>query len=248
MDRPKSIPLYLKVAETIKQRILNNEYITGDHIPPARELMDEFEVSNITIRKAIDLLTRDGYLVPRQGVGTIVAEASKDLVEIRLTGNFNEWLDSASGRRPKLTADVLSFEKMRPPQRVRTLFKLTGESDVWRMLRIRRLEKTPVSFFRNYFLPGACDLIDINSVKERSFIEVFQETAGRRFTRLVQRVEACIADLDLAEVLDVEFGAPLFFIENVYYSDAPPPVVITHMFYRGDTYIYTADFPLTYTE
>ncbi|MFH1136779.1 MAG: GntR family transcriptional regulator [Pseudomonadota bacterium] len=248
MDPPKSIPLYRKVAETVKQRILNNQYAAGGLIPPARELADEFEVSNITIRKAMEVLTSEGFLVPRQGWGTMVAENSRDLLEIRLTGNFNDWFDSASGRRPKLTADILACEKIRPPERVRVLLGLPPETEVWRMLRLRRLEKTPVSFFRNYFPSGLRENIDPRAVEERSFIEVFQETNKIRFTRLVQRVEASMADLDLADVLGVEFGAPLFFIENTYFAAGPRPVVVTHMFYRGDRYVYRADFPLTSSE
>jgi DNA-binding GntR family transcriptional regulator len=45
-------------------------------------------------------------------------------------------------------------------------------------------------------------------------------------------------------VLDTDYGSPLFFIENIYYANQDKPVVMTHMYYRGDCYVYKAAIPL----
>ncbi|MBW1713811.1 MAG: GntR family transcriptional regulator, partial [Deltaproteobacteria bacterium] len=62
MERGKYVPIYIQVAETIKGRIVANQYQPGDLIPSARELESEFGVSNITIRKALELLTQENHL------------------------------------------------------------------------------------------------------------------------------------------------------------------------------------------
>ncbi|MDN5697844.1 MAG: GntR family transcriptional regulator, partial [Rubrobacter sp.] len=45
----------------------------GEALPPERSLCEMFEVSRVTLRRALDELAREGYLVRRQGSGTFVA-------------------------------------------------------------------------------------------------------------------------------------------------------------------------------
>ena len=78
----KQVPIYLQVADTIKGRIFNDEYRVGDFISSAKDLEKEFGVSNITVRKALDILVQEGYLIPKQGVGTQVTRRPEDLLEI----------------------------------------------------------------------------------------------------------------------------------------------------------------------
>ena len=52
MEKELPIPYYLQVAETIRSRIIANHYSQGDLIPSYQQLEKEFNVSNITVRKA----------------------------------------------------------------------------------------------------------------------------------------------------------------------------------------------------
>lgn len=55
MDSSK--PLYLQVKADIKNRILSKQYMPGDKLPTENELSDQYNVSKITIRKAIQNLS-----------------------------------------------------------------------------------------------------------------------------------------------------------------------------------------------
>lgn len=245
MEKYKGVPLYLQVAETIRGRILDNYYQPGELIPPVRELEIEFEVSNITVRKALDLLNKEGLLESRQGVGAKVAERLNDLVHIQITGNFREWLDSASGRTPKLQAHVLETCFTHGPKRVHELLGLPVDKEIFRMKRVRKLKGQSVSYYVNYCGLEECRNLNISEVEKRSFIEVFQETCGIRLKRIEQRVQAITADIDLSTILKTEFGAPLFFAENAYYAEGETPVQLTQMYYRGDRYVYSASIQMT---
>ncbi|MGL5150889.1 MAG: GntR family transcriptional regulator [Clostridium sp.] len=72
----KNNPLYITVMEVIKEKIINGVYKIGDFIPTETELEKEFQVSKITIRKAIELLEGDGYVSKRSGKGTTVISNS----------------------------------------------------------------------------------------------------------------------------------------------------------------------------
>jgi GntR family transcriptional regulator len=60
-----------------------------------------------------------------------------------------------------------------------------------------------------------------------------------------QNITAVNADIDLCDMLQVDFGAPLLFSETIYSSDKNNPIEVTHMYYRGDRYTYRATLPLT---
>jgi GntR family transcriptional regulator len=60
-------PKYYTVKRAIISHIDDEVYKIGEMIPSERELMQAFEVSRITIRKAVDELEREGYLYRVQG-------------------------------------------------------------------------------------------------------------------------------------------------------------------------------------
>ena len=59
-----------------------------------------------------------------------------------------------------------------------------------------------------------------------------------------QWVKAGIADFSMAKRLEVPFGSPLFCIENVYHAKEGGPVIVSLMYYRGDSYVYKATISL----
>jgi GntR family transcriptional repressor for pyruvate dehydrogenase complex len=69
--------VYSLVAKQLQDRIIN-KLKPGDMLPPERELVRRFRVSRSSIRDAIRSLETLGLLEPRQGVGTIVRDASAE--------------------------------------------------------------------------------------------------------------------------------------------------------------------------
>lgn len=245
MERDRAVSYYMKVAETLKARIRDGQYQHNDLIPSARKLEEEFKVSNITIRKALDLLTREGFVMPMRGVGTRVVKIEDDVVSIEITGSFRDWVDSAIGRNLQLTVDVLEITITSCPKRVSQILTLGPDENIWRMKRVRRLRGVPMSYFINYGRPELfSDKITIDEVTKSSFVDLFQARCQISLSKMEQRVKATVADMDLSGVLDINFGDPLFFVENVYYSTDGNPVEVTHMYYRGDKYVYDATIQL----
>jgi GntR family transcriptional regulator len=67
-------PLYLQVADSIKQLIVKRHWLPGEALPSEFRLAEEFNVSQGTVRKALNLLTDNKIVTRRQGVGTFVSE------------------------------------------------------------------------------------------------------------------------------------------------------------------------------
>lgn len=69
-----SKPMYEQIFEALRSRIQDGIYAVGDRVPSEKELGDEFGVSRITSKKALELLAMDGYIVRQPGRGSFVAE------------------------------------------------------------------------------------------------------------------------------------------------------------------------------
>lgn len=62
------VPLYQQLSEKIKQQITDGKLKAGDKLMTEAEFSQHFEVSRITVRKAIELLADDGFVVRKQGM------------------------------------------------------------------------------------------------------------------------------------------------------------------------------------
>ena len=65
---------YKILAEELRQNILNNIYQPGDRLPSELELQEQFQISRQTVRNALELLERQGFVRSRQGSGTYVVD------------------------------------------------------------------------------------------------------------------------------------------------------------------------------
>src|SRR5215207_4088754 len=78
MNSPSFQPLYLQIRELLTQSLDAGEWKPGEPIPSEIELASRFNVSQGTVRKAIDVLAADNIVVRRQGKGTFVATHTEE--------------------------------------------------------------------------------------------------------------------------------------------------------------------------
>jgi GntR family transcriptional regulator len=230
------IPYYVQVAETLRRRIMTDEYMEDSLIPPVPELEKEFGVSNITIRKALETLTQDGLLRRKRGVGTIVQKCERDLVVFELTGDFRRLVRSVEDLPVEL--EVLEFKIIPCPHYVQKMLLLGPEAKVLRIKKIRKHGGKPLSFYLHYTTPTLYKKITIEKAEQKTFVDLYEEITKTKLTNLRQRIESVVADIDLSTVLQVRFGLPLFFTENLYMTAGEKPAILTQNYYRGDKCFY----------
>lgn len=154
--RRKSV-LYLDVAEQIKSDIMNGKYPVGSLLPTETELEQLFDVSKITVRRAIELLSSEELVEKKSGKGTTVL-SNRPYNKLSKAGTFTEYLND-SGQ--KVTKKILSLDKvtLTPDSE---LFEYFGEQVV-KFSRLYILDDKPYIYF-NYFLP-----IDLANVPLKDF-------------------------------------------------------------------------------
>lgn len=236
MNGDEAIPYYFQVAGTMTSRIRQGQYIFGELIPPTQELEREFKVSNITIRKALEILAQEGMIKRKRGIGTTVSWSEPKKISFELSGIAPVFLSEAL--KLKLKIKVLELGAIPCPTWTGRILSMDPENEAWRMKRVRKHKNTPISFYIHYSTVDRCKKITKELAAKMSFIDLLKNVCGIQLSRFEQWVEAVTANLDLSGILNVNFGAPLLFAENIYYSEEQRPVAITQVYYRGDKISY----------
>jgi DNA-binding LacI/PurR family transcriptional regulator len=86
VDKKSSIPRHYQVREKIREVIGLNAFKKGNPLPSERKLCELFEVSRITIRRAIDDLEREGILEKVWGRGIYVLNPPKQTTKTKKIG------------------------------------------------------------------------------------------------------------------------------------------------------------------
>jgi GntR family transcriptional regulator len=98
LDEGSSLPLYQQLQRALRKAIESQLLAPEDALPAERDLAAEFNVSRITVRKALDGLVSEGLLVRRQGSGNFVStRVQKNFAKLT---SFSEDM-RARGRSPR---------------------------------------------------------------------------------------------------------------------------------------------------
>ena len=166
-----------------------------DALPPERDLATDFNVSRITVRKAIDGLVGEGLLVRRQGSGTFVrARVEKNFSKLT---SFSEDM-RARGRNPRSVWLRKSSGTVTPEEAL-TLRSSPG-TPVYRFHRIRFADDAPMAL--EYATILASCLPSIDAVESSLYAAL--ERAGNRPVRALQRLRAVLFTAEQAELLQAQ--------------------------------------------
>ena len=233
LQKEDPTPLYLQLQKILRDAIEGQVVKAEEAIPTERDLAEEFDVSRITVRKAIDGLVADGIVARRRGAGTFVTRPRVEKSFSKLT-SFSEDMVSR-GRRPHSKWVSKTAGAVTPEEALS--LGLSPGSLVYRFHRIRYADDTSMAL-EYATIPAYC-LPSVETVGA-SLYEAL-EAAGHLPVRALQRLRAVAFTEEQAEVLGVEPGAPGLFIERRGFLSDGRTAAFTQSYYRGDAYDVVAE-------
>jgi GntR family transcriptional regulator len=222
------------VKESLLEKIKSNQFKVGDLIPSESELQEEYNVSRITIRRAIQELVQEGHLYTRQGRGTFVSRP-KVSQELNLITSWAETM-AAMGMRPE-TKRIEYFVEPAPVNIARLLNIPIGDK-VYRIERLRYADGEPTCIMTNYLSPAVVPGLLDKGLKSESLYETLEKHYSIVLSRAEETVEAKAAKASEAELLNIKRGAPLLYATRVTYDITDRPVEVVISITRADRYSY----------
>lgn len=197
MIKNSMVPLYQQLAEKIKAQIEEGNLQVGDKLPTEAEFSQQFEVSRITVRKAIELLAEDGFLLRKQGIGTFVAEKRLNRVMENRIESFTD-MSRMDGCQP--SAELISVGWIVADASIVRHLEVEEDAKVLRIVRLRKNDGQPVMIEESYYPERLSFLMQENLLG--STYEMFRKR-GLEPTHSKKTVEICYADKEEAAHLGV---------------------------------------------
>ena len=234
MLRDKAIPLYYQLETILRNKITSGDYSPDTPLPSEDALAEEYEVSRITVRQALSSLEQDGLVIRQRGKGTFVSENANTLELPRFTGSIEDLI--LMGKRTK--TKVIESSWIDPPDIIRQRLKVK-DAKVLRIEKIRHIEGDPFSHVFNYLPPELGNKLPMELVKSKPMLMILEDELGVRANEAEQSVEATIADVTDASLLDIRVGDPLLKAERTVFDVKGNPVEYVTVVYRADKYAFT---------
>jgi GntR family transcriptional regulator len=227
-------PRYYQVYVSMRTWVRDGTYRPGEQIPTEPALCAMFGVSRITVRKAVDELVREGWLVRHQGRGTFVELSSaRGPASVDLSEAISQVADLGAVTRVR---DVYVAE-VAPDEETRAALALGPDERVQRATHVRLLRGVPLGFITTFVPLDVAARVKPHDAGGQPLFELL-ERSGIRVGEAEQWIAATLANVDVARSLAIDVGAPLLRLTRVVFDAGGRPVERVVALYRADAYHY----------
>jgi GntR family transcriptional regulator len=223
---------YHKLYNYLHQRIIENEFKSGDKLPSERELCEMFGVSRITCRRALAMLQDHGLIHRYPGIGTFVSEKRMHKVPI-LDSDYSA---SMRSQLPETKRTLLTYDYVIPPKAYQDIFGILQTEKCLLLERLDQIENEPLSFDRGYIPAPLATAIDREMAVEIEFLDIWMEKQGLAYSYVNSSLEAIEADEIAASRLKCKIGNPMLQTVEIFYTKEGKALAIFESIYRGDRF------------
>lgn len=231
-DSSNPWPKHHRVYLVLRQEILEGRYTPEQPLPNEILLTEQFRVSRITIRKAMERLDREGLVVRYRGKGTFpIASNENSPVEASISGVIENLI--AMGLKTEVK--VLDFGYVAASAEVALALGVEPGMQVQKAIRIRSHRGTPFSLLTTYVPEKIGRTFSENDMASRPLL-LLLERAGAKVARAEQSITAKLATPNQSGLLNMEPGDALLCIRRTVLDENDQPVEYIEGFYCPDTY------------
>lgn len=223
---------YEEIADDIRNGILSGKYNPNEQLPLEKEMCEYYEVSRITIKKAVDELVAQGLVIKRRGSGTFVkALDDVDVQELSSAKQFEGFSETNSDK--KVTSKVIKFEVIHPTEEIATKLKITTDDFVYYIIRTRYADDEPYVVEYTYMPIGLIPGIK-NDILMNSIYSYIQKDLKLKIKSAHRTIRAILPNELEQECLEIENNFPILEVEQVGFLDNGQPFEYSSSHHRSD--------------
>ncbi|WP_316860191.1 GntR family transcriptional regulator [uncultured Cohaesibacter sp.] len=210
-----AVPLYEQLKFALKEMIATCALGPGDAIPTESELCKQYDVSRITVRRAITELEAEGILEKRHGKGTFVTLPKMETSLLHL-GGFSE---SFAFRRYHVEKTILEMNEEEADEDLSDQLAIDIGARLMHISRLISADSTPITIESSYFsldmFPGLmCEIHD-----DTSLYNLLQTKYGRKVEHAKRVINCRVATPRECEIFRCNSGDIMFEVEKTVYGE-----------------------------
>jgi GntR family transcriptional regulator len=230
-DKNCVTPLYVQLKAELMNRINNGILKSGEQLPPELEMADNFSVSVVTVRSAVNELVKEGLIEKKRGKGTFVSNTKykRDYTKIQSFSDSCRAMGSIPGSR------VLEMKLEKADNSLAQKLGVNSGDNVLYISRLRTVNGEPMVIEKNYFPERFAELLN-EDLEANSLFGILQEKYGITVTKSSKEVEIARTTSEEGKLLNLTKNYPILLVKSVAYDQFDTPVYVGSQAINGERF------------
>ena len=224
--------LYASIVKDIKDKIEAGIYKEGDTLPTEQSLCEQYKVSRVTIRRALDEMLEAGVLTRDFGKSAMVSPRRFPREVNRLNGLFEE----LEGKGIKCSSYILGHKVTAADEKLGKLMKCRVGEDVLLLERIRYADGVPLCYQRMYLLNKYGENLDIAQLTHASLYRMLEDKCALSMSYATQSISAEMSSFRVSALLEQEGQNPVLKVLRQAYTEKDECFEYSETYYNSQLY------------
>ncbi|MEO0541868.1 MAG: phosphonate metabolism transcriptional regulator PhnF [Cyanobacteria bacterium P01_A01_bin.105] len=230
-----NVPVYLRIADSLRDRIDDQIYQLGDRLPTEAKLAAEYSVNRHTLRQAVAVLRQEGVLKVEQGRGTFVAARP-----IRYPiGNRVRYNEALKAQGFVAQSEVIKAVEVEAEGEIATALGIRSGQTVALIQRLSTADDLPICLSSGYFpLHRFPDLLSHSSLTALKQVGSISRWLRDRYScdhiRRKTTVSARLVKAPNAQLLGLPLNQPILRVESINIDQSDQVIEYGITQFRGD--------------
>ncbi|MBE6829218.1 MAG: GntR family transcriptional regulator [Ruminococcaceae bacterium] len=210
LDENSAVPLYRQLQDIFQNNIESGVWPAEEKLPTESELCEQYGVSRMTVRLALEGLKIQGLIYRKQGKGSFVLQPK---VEQELS-SFYSFGNNMAHLGHTITNKLISFERLTCPAAAAAL-RLPETEALFCVQRLRCADNTPFALEKSYIPCAVCPNLTGDIIIEKGLYNALHFLVGIMPDTAKESFEAVLINKNQAEALETAGNQPALHVERV---------------------------------
>ena len=237
--RKRKSTRYRDIAARLQKDIRLGRHDVGGLLPTETELMARYDASRQTVREALRILTEQGLIVRRAGLGSVVIAAEPPVLFSHSVTSLSEWLRYSN----ETYREIVATREITADSKVAALLKCEPGKHWFLIEAIRRSDQfaAPLGWVEIYVLRKFADVVKRSDHGRTPVHEQVAKMFGQTTEYAQMEIFARAMPAALAKPLQVKAGSPALTVVRRYYGGREELFEVTVTTHPEGRYTYTMD-------
>ncbi len=239
IDRNSFEPAYAQLASILRQSIATSILRPGDQLPSESQLCERYDVSPMTVRRAINILIDQGVVTTEQGRGTFVKPVAMSAATFQLVELHNLFSDPAHASVQLLETRIITAD-----ERIARKLALSIKQRTIYIRRLLHIDGVPAFYHREYLIYDPSRPIVESEMEVTALQHLFSGTGETILKRGELSIEATLLTDEEARLLCAPQSMAAMCLEHLFYDFDDKPISWGWFIGRADRLRFTTQVGL----
>ncbi|BDR57596.1 GntR family transcriptional regulator [Xylocopilactobacillus apicola] len=236
IDKSSMVPIYEQIADGLRDLMYGGNLQDGDKIDSEQKMCMDLGISRATVRKALNILIKEGRIRKIHGKGTYVIQPN---VEYSLNDKLFSFAESLAQQQLNYETQVIKQELLPANKKIAEQLKIDVGNKYLYLERIRSINNEKIMLIENRINVKHCRGIENSNFNNVSLFAKIEELSRRKISFAKSSYEALIVGSERGKLLDLAPNLPILKMQQTVFLSKNEPVEYGSVWLKANKYLLT---------